>query len=98
MFYKKAFDQHLNLVLGEVEECITTKEVDEETEEEMIKVSYNSKQRDGPLFLLVRYPPSVTTTPTHHSFPTPLMLFSLLSITYLNHLNQYTYCRCLKET
>ncbi len=35
----QAFDQHLNLVLGEVEECITSKEVDEETEEEIVKVS-----------------------------------------------------------
>ena len=35
----QAFDQHLNMVLGEVEETVTTTEVDEETEEEMVKVS-----------------------------------------------------------
>eukprot|EP00911_Craspedida_sp_UC1_P001450 UC1_evm1s1094 len=33
-----AFDQHLNLVLGDVEETITTVEIDEETFEELIKV------------------------------------------------------------
>jgi len=33
-----AFDQHLNLVLGDVEESVTSREVDEETEEEMVKV------------------------------------------------------------
>ncbi|EOD14715.1 hypothetical protein EMIHUDRAFT_432584 [Emiliania huxleyi CCMP1516] len=34
-----AFDQHLNMVLGEVEETVTTIEVDEETYEEIIKTS-----------------------------------------------------------
>ena len=34
-----AFDQHLNMVLGEVEESVTSKEVDEETEEEIIHTS-----------------------------------------------------------
>lgn len=37
--FEQAFDQHLNLVLGEVEESVTVTEVDEETEEEMVKVS-----------------------------------------------------------
>eukprot|EP01039_Chlorochromonas_danica_P006062 gene6062-6676_t len=32
-----AFDQHLNMVLGEVEETVYTREVDEETEEELVK-------------------------------------------------------------
>ncbi|KAL6045577.1 U4/U6-U5 snRNP complex subunit lsm3 [Balamuthia mandrillaris] len=32
-----AYDQHLNMVLGEVEEVVTTVEIDEETEEELIK-------------------------------------------------------------
>jgi len=36
-----AFDQHLNMVLGEVEETVTSKEVDEETEEEIYRVSNN---------------------------------------------------------
>lgn len=34
-----AFDQHLNMILGEVEEAVTTREIDEETEEEIIKTS-----------------------------------------------------------
>lgn len=34
-----AFDQHLNLILGEVEETITSREVDEETDEEIVKTS-----------------------------------------------------------
>ena len=34
----KAFDQHLNMVLGDVEESVTVREVDEETEEEIVKV------------------------------------------------------------
>eukprot|EP01098_Paradermamoeba_levis_P004665 TRINITY_DN1987_c0_g1_i1.p1 TRINITY_DN1987_c0_g1~~TRINITY_DN1987_c0_g1_i1.p1 ORF type:complete len:100 (-),score=37.00 TRINITY_DN1987_c0_g1_i1:194-493(-) len=31
------YDQHLNMVLGDVEETITTIEIDEETKEEIIK-------------------------------------------------------------
>eukprot|EP01031_Cornospumella_fuschlensis_P038248 gene38248-46478_t len=34
-----AFDQHLNLVLGDVEESVLSREVDEETEEEIVKVT-----------------------------------------------------------
>ena len=34
-----AFDQHLNMVLGDVEESVTTIEIDEETEEETTKTS-----------------------------------------------------------
>jgi len=33
----QAYDQHLNMVLGDVEETVTTIEIDEETEEEIIK-------------------------------------------------------------
>lgn len=32
-----AYDQHLNMVLGDVEETVTTVEMDEETDEEIIK-------------------------------------------------------------
>lgn len=32
-----AYDQHLNMVLSEVEETITTFETDEETDEEIVK-------------------------------------------------------------
>lgn len=34
-----AYDQHLNMILGDVEEVVTTTEIDEETFEEIIKVS-----------------------------------------------------------
>ncbi len=37
--FLQAFDQHLNMVLGDVEESVTTREIDEETEEEIVKVS-----------------------------------------------------------
>lgn len=36
----QAYDQHLNMVLGDVEETVTTVELDDETLEEMIKVGY----------------------------------------------------------
>ena len=34
----QAYDQHLNMILSEVEEIITTMELDEETFEEIYKV------------------------------------------------------------
>lgn len=34
----QAFDQHMNMVLGDVEETVTAHEVDPETEEEIVKV------------------------------------------------------------
>lgn len=39
----QAFDQHLNMVLGDVEESVTTREIDEETEEEIVKVPSSTK-------------------------------------------------------
>lgn len=38
----QAYDQHLNMVLGDVEETVTTVETAEETQEEIIKVLYIS--------------------------------------------------------
>jgi U6 snRNA-associated Sm-like protein LSm3 len=35
----QAYDQHLNMVLGEVEETVTKNEIDAETDEEIIKVT-----------------------------------------------------------
>lgn len=35
----QAFDQHLNMVLGDVEETVTTVEIDEETYEEVYKTT-----------------------------------------------------------
>ncbi len=34
----QAYDNHLNLILGDVEESLTTTEVDEDTQEELVKV------------------------------------------------------------
>ena len=36
--FLQAFDQHLNMVLGDVEESVITREVDEETDEEIVRV------------------------------------------------------------
>lgn len=47
--YFKAFDQHLNMVLSEAEETITTVEIDEETYEEV----YKTAKRTIP-FLFIR--------------------------------------------
>lgn len=44
-----AYDQHLNIILGDVEETVTTVEIDEETFEEIIK----TKKRMVP-YLFVR--------------------------------------------
>ena len=35
-----AYNQHLNMILGDVEETVTTIEIDEETYEEIYKVSH----------------------------------------------------------
>jgi U6 snRNA-associated Sm-like protein LSm3 len=35
--YSQAYDQHLNMILGEVEETVTSTEIDEETDEEIVK-------------------------------------------------------------
>lgn len=37
-----AYDQHLNMVLGDVEETVTSHEVDEETDEEIVKKATRS--------------------------------------------------------
>lgn len=39
-FPLQAYDQHLNMILGDVEETVTTIEIDEETYEEIYKVSH----------------------------------------------------------
>ena len=38
---QQAYDQHLNMILGDVEETITSVEIDDETYEEIIKVSWH---------------------------------------------------------
>lgn len=59
----QAFDQHLNMVLGEAEETITTIEVDEETFEEV----YKTTKRTIPMLfvrgdgVILVSPPSTTS-------------------------------------
>ncbi|KAG7016418.1 Sm-like protein LSM3A, partial [Cucurbita argyrosperma subsp. argyrosperma] len=45
----QAYDQHLNMILGDVEEIVTTVEIDDETYEEIVRTS----RRTVP-FLFVR--------------------------------------------
>lgn len=59
-----AYDQHLNMILGEVEETITTIEIDEETYEEVYKTTKRSIpmlfiRGDG---VILVSPPSRTNT------------------------------------
>ena len=44
----QAYDQHMNMVLGDVEETIVTTEVDEETQEEIVKVRARARARARP--------------------------------------------------
>lgn len=37
----QAYDQHLNMILGDVEEIVTTVEIDDETYEEIVRVCRN---------------------------------------------------------
>lgn len=37
----QAYDQHLNMILGDVEEIVTTVEIDDETYEEIVRVRCN---------------------------------------------------------
>lgn len=43
-FDLQAYDQHLNMILGDVEEIVTTVEIDDETYEEIVRVSHNQNQ------------------------------------------------------
>ena len=58
-----AYDQHLNLILGDVEETVTVTEVDEETEEEIVRKSTRNVEMlfvRGDIVILVS-PPLRTT-------------------------------------
>lgn len=60
----QAYDQHLNMVLGEVEETVTTVEIDEETYEEV----YRTTKRNIPMLfvrgdgVILVSPPSMRAT------------------------------------
>lgn len=47
-FPLQAYDQHLNMILGDVEETVTTIEIDEETYEEI----YKSTKRNIPMLFV----------------------------------------------
>lgn len=47
----QAYDQHLNMILGDVEEIVTTVEIDDETYEEIVRVSYNQQKRKNTYIL-----------------------------------------------
>jgi U6 snRNA-associated Sm-like protein LSm3 len=59
----QAYDQHLNMILGEVEETVTTTEIDEETDEEIVK---KATRKVGMLFvrgdIVVLVSPPLRTT------------------------------------
>uniref|UniRef100_F6GY26 Sm domain-containing protein n=1 Tax=Vitis vinifera TaxID=29760 RepID=F6GY26_VITVI len=40
-----AYDQHLNMILGDVEEIVTTVEIDDETYEEIVRVKKRSIEK-----------------------------------------------------
>ena len=58
----------MNMVLGEVEETVTTMEVDEETFEEMIKVTHPSRLR-APIYDLLH--PNFLRTTDHRRCTLP---------------------------
>uniref|UniRef100_A0ACD5T974 Uncharacterized protein n=1 Tax=Avena sativa TaxID=4498 RepID=A0ACD5T974_AVESA len=39
---RKAYDQHLNMILGDVEEIVTSVEIDDETYEEIVRTTKRS--------------------------------------------------------
>ncbi|WZY98469.1 hypothetical protein YC2023_070798 [Brassica napus] len=51
-----AFDQHLNMILGDVEEVITTVEIDDETYEEIVRVCHFPKniEKEGSVSICER--------------------------------------------
>lgn len=54
----QAYDQHLNMILGEVEEVVTTVEIDDETYEEIVRVriTYSAFSSCVDIFVMLLMP------------------------------------------
>lgn len=63
LFVSQAYDQHLNMILGDVEETVTTVEIDEETYEELYKVK--PRVGDGVMVIVVTNQPTYTQVLTY---------------------------------
>lgn len=46
LHFSQAYDQHLNMILGDVEETITTVEIDDETYDGIIKASWKTVSKE----------------------------------------------------
>ena len=64
-FPAQAYDQHLNMVLSDVEEVITTMELDEETFEEIYKVSWLKNPHPLPNSVSSNPPVYTSLSPSH---------------------------------
>jgi len=81
-----AFDQHLNMVLGDVEESVTTREVDEETEEEIVKVRHISTT-SFKVISIYKHQHSII----YHNLPTSVIIYlHHLHTSLLHHLSPST--------
>ncbi|KAE9457730.1 hypothetical protein C3L33_10395, partial [Rhododendron williamsianum] len=58
----QAYDQHLNMILGDVEEIVTTVEIDDETYEEIVRVSCNFT-RNSDAFIVFMFQANKRTIP-----------------------------------
>lgn len=70
----QAYDQHLNMVLGEVEETVTTVEIDEETYEEV----YRTTKRNIPMLFVRGDGVILVSPPMRGSVWKKLILFNNL--------------------
>merc|ERR1711994_672887 len=77
-----AYDHHLNMILGDVEETVTTIEIDEETYEEV----YRSTKRTIPM-LYVRGDSVILVSPPSRS--TNLSQFCIYIIKKVHLINQH---------
>ena len=77
-----AYDQHLNMVLGDVEETVTSQDIDPETSEEIIRTSRRTIEMlfvRGDVVILVRLSTSDHLLVANHSCLAALLHFSCLN-------------------